>query len=205
MSAPIIQVTELAITEGKFDAARAAWASLLEASSWSWRLWARADRSALMEIRAFESWPNLEKTEVDRRALWDALGVHAEGDFRRELLVFTEAPKPTNGLLPDTEHLELRHVEVRPVRYVEYRAWREKTIFDVVRSSPEIATFIAYHTAFSTRPGVLFLSGFDGDVDAYRGVFASDRYRQIVQTAGNEYITGSDQGLTTRIYHKVEV
>lgn len=204
MSAPIIQVTELPIIDGHMDDAREAWRSLLNASPEDSCLYEQDDVSTLLTIRAYGSWPSLERIEAERQSLWNALAIHAAGDFRRELLTYVEEPKPTRGPLPDTEHLELRYVEVRPPKYRDYRAWRNETIFDVVRNSPEVATFAAYHTAFSTRPGVLFLSGFNSDVDSYRAVFSSDRYREIVQAAGDNYITGGNQGLATRIYNRVQ-
>lgn len=203
MSAQIIQVTELAVIAHDLAAARSAWLGLLPSASDDVRLYEREDASTLLEIRAYEAWPDLEESATQRKRLWDAVAQHAAGDFRRELLEYVEEPKPTRGLLPDSNHLELRYVEVRPPKYDEYRAWRDKTIFYVVRTSPEVSTFSAYHTVFTTRPGVLFLSAFDGNVEAYRKVFSSDRYQEIVQAAGDNYITGGNQGLATRLYNRV--
>lgn len=82
----------------------------------------------------------------------------------------------------------------------EYRQWREKTIFDVVRNADEVQAFLAYHSVVSGQPGVMFISGFSADPENYNAVFASDRYRQIVQEAGDRYITGGANGLYTRTY-----
>ncbi|KQU00379.1 hypothetical protein [Sanguibacter sp. Leaf3] len=203
MSASTIQITELPLVEGTLPAARSAWKGLLAGSPDDVRLYEREDGTTLLEIRAYETWPDLGATGLERQDLWDALATWAAGDFRREILTRIEEPKPTAGPLPETEHLELRYVEVRPPRYEDYRAWRDETIFDVVRTSPEISTFSAYHTVMTTRPGVLFLSGFDGDPGVYRSVFSSDRYKEIVQAAGDNYITGGNHGLATRIYTRV--
>lgn len=203
MSAPVIQITELPVLADHLDVARTAWLDLLPASSASTGLFERVDGSALLEIRAYESWPNLDTSATERQHLWERLAPHAEGDFRRELLTYIEEPKPTGSPLPETDRLELRYVEVRPPKYEDYRAWREQTIFDVIRTSPEVTTFSAYHTVFTARPGVLFLSGFNGDLDSYLKVFSSDRYREIVQAAGDNYITGGNKGLATRIYTRV--
>lgn len=122
------------------------------------------------------------------------------GDIRREILDFVEAPKACAGLLPDTPYLQLRHVEVKPGKYSAYRSWREETIFDVVRQASEVEVFLAYHSLVSGQPGVMFLSGFSVEPETYCAVFASDRYRDIVQQAGDRYITGGTEGLYTKVY-----
>lgn len=203
MSAPIIQLTELAIIKNNLKTARNAWRKLIPDSSNTARLYEQLDSPTLLELRAYPTWPNLFDTAPERRELWETLSQYAEGDFRRELLTYIEEPKPIDTPLPDTANLELRRVEVRPPQYDDYRAWRNRTIFDVVRAAPEVSTFSAYHTVFSTHPGVLFLSGFDGSLNDYRQVFSSARYRQIVQAAGAKYITRGEQGLDTRIFRLV--
>ncbi|WP_454931902.1 hypothetical protein [Actinomyces oricola] len=202
MFAPIIQLTELAIIKDNLNTARNVWQELVPDNN-TIQLYEQLDSPTLLELRAYPTWPNLYDTAPERQELWESLAQYAEGDFRRELLTYIEEPKPTNTPLPDTANLELRHVEVRPPKYDDYRAWRERTIFDVVRASPEVSTFSAYHTVFSTRPGVLFLSGFNGSPNDYLHVFSSARYRQIVQAAGKNYITGGNQGLATRIFRLV--
>ncbi|MEU9009331.1 hypothetical protein AB0D12_05995 [Streptomyces sp. NPDC048479] len=83
-----------------------------------------------------------------------------------------------------------------------YREWRDRTIFDVVRTHDEVEVFLAYHSLLSTEPGVLFVSGFSVEPDVYQAVFTSPRYQDIVKQAGDTYIT--DRGLYTRIYARVE-
>jgi len=125
---------------------------------------------------------------------------YLSGDIRREILDFVEAPKSCAGPLPETPYLQLRHVEVKPEEYFAYRSWRDETIFDVVRTAPEVEVFLAYHSLISTQPGVMFLSGFSVDPETYGAVFASERYRDIVQQAGDQYITGGTAGLYTKVY-----
>ncbi|WJZ02945.1 hypothetical protein [Corynebacterium freiburgense] len=204
MSASIIQINELPIISEQFENAKIAWFGIISKSSSSVALFASNDKETLLEIRAHDGWSNLEESVDATKHLWDVLAPYAAGDFRREILTLVEEPKPTNIPLPESAHLELRYVEVLPRKYQAYLKWREKTIFDVVRESPQITTFSAYHTVFSTRPGVLFLSGFDCEIDEYTKVFTSDRYRKIVQAAGDNYITGGNQGLATRIYTRVK-
>ncbi len=122
------------------------------------------------------------------------------GDVRREVLSFVEAPKPSRDTIPSTPWLQLRHIEVKPPLYAQYRAWRERTIFDVVRNAPEIEVFLAYHSVLSTQPGVMFFSGFSCDRTAYQSVFDSARYKNIVAEAGDQFIAGGAEGLYTKLY-----
>jgi hypothetical protein len=122
------------------------------------------------------------------------------GDVRREVLSFVEAPKPSQDTIPGTPWLQLRHIEVKPPLYAQYRAWRERTIFDVVRNAPEIDLFLAYRSVLSTQPGVMFFSGFSCDQDEYQSVFDSPRYRDIVAEAGDQFIAGGAEGLYTKLY-----
>lgn len=122
------------------------------------------------------------------------------GDVRREVLSFVEAPKPSRDTIPSTPWLQLRHIEVKPPLYAQYRAWRERTIFDVVRNAPQIDVFLAYRSVLSTQPGVMFFSGFSCDRAEYQSVFDSARYRDIVAEAGDQFIAGGAEGLYTKLY-----
>ncbi|MNV86891.1 hypothetical protein D3C71_1809580 [compost metagenome] len=101
--------------------------------------------------------------------------------------------------------MQLRHVEVRPARHAAYRAWREETIFQVVRDNTEVEVFLAYHSLVSSQPGVMFISGFSGSVQDYRAVFENEKYGEIVRQAGDQYITGGPGGLYTRIYQRASL
>lgn len=201
MSATFIQVTELPVAPGQITEAEKAWLNLdAPTGSHERTLYRHENDDSLLELAAFNAWPDLPGLSSERATQWAALGSLAAGDFRREVLEIVEEPKPTSGPLPDAAHLQMRYVEVRPPVYKAYRQWREETIFDVVRTAPEVKTFSAYHTAFSAKPGVMFLSGFDGNIEDYRAVFSSKRYQEIVQAAGDNYITGGNNGLATRIF-----
>ncbi len=125
---------------------------------------------------------------------------YLSGDIRREMLDFVEAPKQCGGMLPDTPYIQLRHVEVKPEEHAAYLKWRGETIFDVVRNSDTVDSFLAYHSVISGQPGVMFVSGFSVDPTTYTAVFSSERYSTIVQQAGDRYITGGTNGLYTKIY-----
>lgn len=121
-------------------------------------------------------------------------------DVRREILDYIEAPKGCDDLIPQTRYIQLRHVEVRPAMMAAYRKWREETIFDVVRGNDAAEIFLAYHSVVSGIPGVMFVAGFDGPIETYNADFTSERYRDIVQQAGDTYITGGTDGLYTEFY-----
>lgn len=205
MSAEWVLITEVRPEEGVDPSAVARrWAALPTPAAVLQRsVYAALDGSSVMELAALPSLDSLAALRPAWGGGWDALGAHLRSDFSRQVLRFVSAPKPVDGLLPATEFVQLRHVEVRPPAYQDYLAWRERTIFDVVRAAPEVEAFLAYHSVLSTEPGVMFIAGFSGDVDAYGNVFKSPRYQEIVRQAGQHYITGGERGLYTRIYRRV--
>lgn len=161
------------------------------------------DQNELLQLRAFDDVSDLPDILAAADANREALVPLLAGDVRRELLELVEPVKNASSALPQTPHVQLRHVEVVPARMADYRAWREATIFDVVRSHDEVESFAAYHSLISGVPGVMFVSGFSCPVDRYAAVFSSDRYKTIVQEAGENYITGGTDGLYTRIYSRL--
>ncbi|MDP4557191.1 hypothetical protein Q9247_05805 [Halomonas meridiana] len=164
------------------------------------RIFASLDESEVLELRAIEDNFQLTALTATTRQVAHKLSEHLVGDIRRELLDFIEAPKNISTLLPTTPYIQLRHVEVKPDSMDRYRQWREETIFDVVRNADEVQVFLAYHSVISGQPGVMFVSGFSVNPESYNAVFASDRYREIVQQAGDRYITGGPEGLYTQTY-----
>ncbi|MFI9269873.1 hypothetical protein ACIGXM_04020 [Kitasatospora sp. NPDC052896] len=204
MSNALITVTELSVKPDQVDAAAQAWVAHHAASGIEGRILFRGlEDSTLLELAPLNDYDELDALRKDWRALWDVVGPMAVSDFSRQMLHFVEAPKPGNDPLPNTPFLQMRHVEVPPPAYRGYRAWREETIFDVVRTSPEVEIFEAYHSVLSSEPGVMFVSGFSCDPKDYTAVFTSPRYQEIVRQAGDSYITGGDRGLYTRLYARV--
>jgi hypothetical protein len=204
MSTPVLLITEVTPKPGAALRVARAWNALPGAGTVrERRIYAALDDSAVLELAALETLDAAATLATSWQAAWDLLGQDLASDFRRQLLTFVEAPKDTPAALPPTPYVQLRHVEVPPGNFADYRAWRERTIFDVVRGAPEVEVFLAYHSAISTEPGVMFVSGFSGDVDRYSAVFSSTRYQQIVREAGDQFITGGHNGLYTRIYRHV--
>jgi len=206
MSTHVLLITELTPKAGAIHKISNAWDALpVPRGVVQRRVYEAFDDSAVLELVALESLGDLEALQPFWSTAWHILGPDMASDFRRQIVTFVEAPKDTVDALPVTPYIQLRHVEVPPGNFADYLAWRERTIFDVVRSAPQVEVFLAYHSALSTEPGVMFVSGFSGSIDDYNAVFNSPRYQQIVREAGNQFITGGSNGLYTRIYRLVSV
>ncbi|MDJ0465894.1 hypothetical protein [Streptomyces sp. H27-C3] len=204
MSASLITTVELSVKPDQVGAAAEAWQAHHTASGFEGRaLFRSLAGSTLLELAPVAGWDQLEALRADWSQLWDTLAPMAEGDFRRQVLGFIDAPKPADTPLPQTPYVQMRHIEVPPAVYGAYRDWREETIYDVVRSSDEVDVFLAYHSVLSTEPGVMFVSGFSCDPADYNAVFTSPRYQEIVRQAGDRYIAGGERGLYTEIYARV--
>ena len=195
MAANIVLVSRFPIEPGTVPSLR----DLLNVDSKT-RYLIDVEQQEILQLRAYKDLENFAANITNLDNDWQRFSGVMVGDVRRELLQYVEAPKPTDSLLPDTDYIQLRHVEVLPQRMQAYRQWREETIFDVVRRNDEVDTFLAYHSLISGQPGVMFIAGFSGDPAAYQQVFSSSRYKDIVQQAGTSYITGGNDGLYTRLY-----
>jgi len=204
MASPILLVTEIFPVAGKLDAIAKQWAALARPAGASARAVYRAvDDSSCIELLALDDLSQVAQLSDFWQQSWSAVGADLQGDFQRQLLQFVEAPKNCSSALPDTPYIQMRHVEVKPVVYQDYLAWRNRTIFEVVRNAPEVESFLAYHSVISTEPGVMFVSGFSSEIEQYLSHFTSPHYKNIVAEAGNTYITGGDRGLYTKIYRAV--
>ncbi|WP_296657391.1 hypothetical protein [Paraburkholderia sp.] len=126
-------------------------------------------------------------------------------DWHQQVLTLVNEVKPGEAPLPRAGKLQLRYIEVPLSVQDEYLAWRESTIFDVVRNAPQVSSFAAYHTLLSMQPGVMFLSAFEGDTVSYsKDVFETERYQEIVKQAGSRFIAGGENGLYTRVFVREE-
>lgn len=158
----------------------------------------------LLELRAFNDIKEIAWAEGELEADFHRFSGLLAGDIRRELLKYVEAPLESSLPLPETKYIQLRHVEVPADNYSQYRHWRDETIFNVVRDNKDkVTSFEAFHSLISGQPGVMFISAFNGDKDVYKEAFTNERYQRIIQQAGDNYITGGNEGLYTRIYRSV--
>ncbi|MCP1436993.1 hypothetical protein J3D56_000429 [Erwinia persicina] len=155
----------------------------------------------LLELRSFKDIKEISWTEEEMESMFYRFADVLSADIRRELLKFVESPFDNKKDLPETKYIQLRHVEVPAHNYQKYRQWRDETIFNVVRDNKDkIEGFEAFRSFISGVPGVMFISSFNGDKEAYKEVFANEDYQKIIEQAGDNYITGGKEGLYTRIY-----
>jgi hypothetical protein len=200
MSSPLLLVTEIPVGEHAVEAL-AAW---LDRPTAPGSVFYRGlEAPALLELTPLDGLAELAGLDEQWRQQAKALAPLVAGDVRRQVLQFVEAPKPAPaGLaLPDTPYVQLRHVEVKPPVYEEYLTWRDGTIFDVVRTTEQVETFLAYHSLMSTEPGVMFVSGFSCAPEEYLPAFSSQRYGEIARHAHSRFVT--EEGLYTRLYRRV--
>lgn len=158
----------------------------------------------ILELKVINEIGDISYLEENLIDVFKANKDYLSGDIRRELLRFVEAPIASESDLPNTEFVQLRHVEVPAERYDDYLEWRDRTIFNVVRDNADkINSFEAYHSLISGQPGVLFISSFNGDVEEYMKPFNDENYKDIIRQAGDDYITGGNEGLYTRLYRAI--
>lgn len=109
----------------------------------------------LLELRAFDNIAAIAPYEAELETAFHTFAKDLASDVRRELVKFVEAPIDSANPLPETEYIQLRHVEVPAENYNQYRHWREETIFNVVRDNKDkITSFGAYHSLISGQLGV---------------------------------------------------
>lgn len=155
----------------------------------------------LLELRSFNDIKEISWVEEEIDSMFHSFADILSADIRRELLKFVESPIDSENDLPETQYIQLRHVEVPAHNYQQYRQWRDETIFNVVRDNKDkIESFEAFHSLISGVPGVMFISAFNGNKGTYKEAFTNARYQEIIQQAGDNYITGGNEGLYTRIY-----
>ena len=197
MTAPLLLVTEVPVTAGNAAEAVRAWRAHAPEAA----LYEGVEAPTVLELTPLDSLSELDAATAGWETLTKALSPLADGDIRRQVLQFVEAPKPVEGALPDTPYVQLRHVEVKLPVLAEYLTWRDGTIFDVVRTSPDVEGFLAYHSLLSTEPGIMFVSGFSCEPEQYNKPFQSERYAEIAKYAHSKFVTES--GLYTRVYRRV--
>ncbi|WP_159288980.1 hypothetical protein [Methylosinus sporium] len=159
-----------------------------------------SNKLELLQLRAYDDVAAFAETSADLVDDWRRFAPFTTGDVRRELVTLVDEPKPVEAPLPGTDFIQLRHIEVPPLRMASYHQWREQTIFQIVRENNPVEAFLAYHSLVSGQPGVMFIAGFSGDPAEYQAVFDSERYREIVRQAGDNYIVGGSDALYTRLY-----
>lgn len=158
-----------------------------------------------MELTAFESLGDLSAVLAERVELERAVMPWIAGEWRHEILVHVEDVVPGGRSITDAPMVEMRHIEVPPPLYAEYRVWRERTIYRAVRGRPEIESFYSYQSVVSTTPGVMFVVGFSGDPTPYWEIYRTPEYLAILEEAGSRFIAQGPSGLQCKTYGRPEI
>lgn len=205
MSTALLLVTEVPVRDDMSDQAVKSWQELHARRPAGRRLYRSLEDNTLLELAPLTGPAELATIQQDSRAQWEALADTLAGDFQRHVHEFVEAPKDCAEDLPDTPYIQLRRVEVKPPVLAEYRAWRDRTIFETVRSADESEVFLAYHSLLSTEPGVLFVAGFSVDPAQHNAVFRTPSYEAILEEVREKYIIpqGGEGGLYTKTYARI--
>jgi len=162
------------------------------------------DGDELIEFISLNSLNELTDYENRFALAFSNYACYLRGDIKRELLRYVESPIKARTAIPQTNYVQLRHIEVLPSAYQAYLKWRNETIFEVIRNnSNTIDSFDAYHSLISQVPGVMFISCFNGSIEEYMEPFTNDHYKNIITQAGDSYITGGNEGLYTKVYKKL--
>lgn len=203
MSARLLLVTEVPVQSEEIDKTIAAWTAHNAASEHGGSVLYRSidDADLLVELTPVTGLAEIAERDAAHRELAATIAPALAGDFRRQVVEFVEAPKDTDEPLPATAYIQLRHVEVKPPVHDAYREWRDRTIFDVVRTRrgrglPGLPLPAEHRARRAVRLRILRRTR------CIPGGVHLPRYQDIVKQAGDTYIT--DRGLYTRIYARVE-
>jgi hypothetical protein len=154
----------------------------------------------VMELTSMRSLDELSSVLADRVDVERSVHPWLAGEWRHEILGHVEDVIGGGAALISSNLIEMRHIEVPPPVYAEYRNWRERTIYQAVQRRPEIDDFRSYQSVLSARPGVMFIVGSSVDVDQYRDVYRSAEYVEILKEAGSRYIANGLAGLDCHIF-----
>ncbi|MEV6113652.1 hypothetical protein AB0L59_14320 [Streptomyces sp. NPDC052109] len=206
MSAPLLIVTEAPVRPEAAEQAAKEWLGLHARRPSGAQLYRSVEGAdALLELRPLDDLNQLPALREEWREQWDAVAPHLAGDFRRQVQEFVEAPKDIDTPLPATPYVQLRRVEVKPPVLDEYRAWRDRTIFETVRGADESEVWLAYHSLLSTDAGVLFVAGFSCEPERHNGIYKTPAYEAILEEVREKYIVpvGGEGGLFTKTYARI--
>jgi hypothetical protein len=205
MEAKMIFVSEVSVHAERVSQAKSIWCQGHGSNGTSAVYEGELEPTRFLEFVEISDYADIRVVQKMHAEKTKALRPYLVSDWSQQIIELVEVVKAGNTLLPSTEMLQLRYIEVPLSVQEDYLAWRQETIFDVVRNASRVEAFSAYHAALSTQPGVLFLSGYSGDSKSYsRDVFETERYKQIVVEAGNRFIAGGAAGLYTRSYKRLE-
>lgn len=129
------------------------------------------------------------------------LAPFAASDIHQSIYGLVDIVKERKKFIPITKYMQLRTIEVPLSGIDPYLDWRRRRIYQYVEKNDKVKSFLSFHSVFSTDPGVLFVTEFEGDPDEYRNSFLTEEYKQIIKEAGHDHIKG---GLNTFEYILVD-
>lgn len=143
----------------------------------------------LYEVEQLAQLPEILQSK-SMRQLVQQLQPLLASDFHQEVVGLVERVLPRQTLTPTTNFIQLRRIEV-PLSGIEsYLEWRERRIFAYVRQNKLVKSFLAFHSVFSTTPGVLFVAEFEASPGTFRDSFLTPAYREIITEANTHHIKG---------------
>ncbi|PMR66682.1 hypothetical protein C1I62_00715 [Streptococcus intermedius] len=207
MKAPYLAVMEWEVEEGKLDEAAKIWTnskvSNFFENSVLYKGLTKNSLVVLYEVTNFSVIQQfVESDEFEQFVKVQAK--YMQSDFHQYIVGLVEDVIRRKQLIPKTKYMQLRSIEVPLSDIDSYLEWRKRRIFEFVKRNDKVTSFLAFHSVFSTVPGVLFVTEFEGNPDEYRASFLTDEYKQIIKEAGHDHIKSGEQGLQTFEYEKVE-
>ncbi|HFI0626220.1 TPA: hypothetical protein ACGO2E_001428 [Streptococcus suis] len=206
-NAPYLAVMEWEVEKGKLDEAANVWTnskvSNFFENSVLYKGLTKNSLVVLYEVKDFSVIQQFVESNEFKQFLNDQ-SKYMQSDFHQSIVGLVEEVLERKQLIPKTKYMQLRSIEV-PLSNIDfYLEWRRRRIFEFVKRNDKVTSFLAFHSVFSTVPGVLFVTEFEGNPDEYRASFLTDEYKQIIKEAGHDHIKSGEQGLQTFEYEKVE-
>ena len=207
MKAPYLAVMEWEVEEGKLDEAAKIWTnskvSNFFENSVLYKGLTKNSLVVLYEVTNFSVIQQFVESDEFKQFV-KAQAKYMQSDFHQSIVGLVEDVIRRKQLIPKTKYMQLRSIEVPLSDIDSYLEWRKRRIFEFVKKNDKVTSFLAFHSVFSTVPGVLFVTEFEGNPDEYRASFLTDEYKQIIKEAGHDHIKSGEQGLQTFEYEKVE-
>lgn len=207
MKAPYLAVMEWEVKEGKLDEAAKIWTnskvSNFFENSVLYKGLTKNSLVVLYEVTNFSVIQQFVESDEFKQFVKDQ-AKYMQSDFHQSIVGLVEDVIRRKQLIPKTKYMQLRSIEVPLSDIDSYLEWRKRRIFEFVKRNDKVTSFLAFHSVFSTVPGVLFVTEFEGNPDEYRASFLTDEYKQIIKEAGHDHIKSGEQGLQTFEYEKVE-
>ena len=207
MKAPYLAVMEWEVEEGKLDEAAKIWinskVSNFFENSVLYKGLTKNSLVVLYEVTNFSVIQQFVESDEFKQFV-KAQAKYMQSDFHQSIVGLVEDVIRRKQLIPKTKYMQLRSIEVPLSDIDSYLEWRKRRIFEFVKRNDKVTSFLAFHSVFSTVPGVLFVTEFEGNPDEYRASFLTDEYKQIIKEAGHDHIKSGEQGLQTFEYERVE-